>query len=71
MIFKIKYMLSGKYKSTYEAKIILWQDGKVRIRDVDGKEYTLKEENITNITALEYTVEKVNKEEEYQQQELF
>lgn len=50
--FKITYLLSGKYKSTYKAKIMSWEKEIVNIRDENGREYNLKEEYILSIKAF-------------------
>lgn len=50
--FKIVYLLSGKYRSTYQAKILLWQNGVLNIRDDNGREYNLKEEFILSLKPI-------------------
>lgn len=71
--FKFTYMLSGKYKSIYRAKILLWQNSRVKIRDEDGREHVLKEEYIRNITKVETKNVKpiIQESLEIEQQELF
>jgi len=62
--FKIVYLLSGKYRSTYQAKILSWQNGVLNIRDDNGREYNLKEEFILSLKQIgkEKTVSNSNKE---------
>lgn len=74
--FKIVYLLSGKYRSTYQAKILLWNNGVLNIRDDNGKEYNLKEEFILSIKPIvkEKVVASSNKKStmyEGNQRELF
>ena len=72
--FKFTYMMSGRFKVSYTARVLSWQQGIVRIRDIDQKEHTLKEKFIKTMkpkyltSSLECSKKKV---EEYQQQELF
>lgn len=47
--FKIIYLMSGKYKAKYDATILSWKDGTIRIRDIDQKEHTIKERYIVSI----------------------
>lgn len=72
--FKITYMLSGKYKSIYQARIVLWENERVKIRDIDDKEYLLKEEYIKSIVRID--LHKKSEEEKQisnrdEQQQLF
>jgi len=71
--FKIVYLLSGKYKSIYKAKILLWQDGRVKIRDEDEKEHVLKEEHLQSIKKIRIKDKKVTIEQAsiHEQQKLF
>lgn len=75
--FKIIYLLSGKYRSTYNAKILLWQNGVLNVRDDNEREYNLKEEFIQSIKSIEKekTVSNTDKESdfsgEFKQQDLF
>lgn len=50
--FKIIYLLSGKYRSTYQAKILSWHNGVLNIRDDNGREYNLKEEFIQSVKPI-------------------
>lgn len=50
--FKIVYLLSGKYRSSYQAKILSWQNGIINIRDDNGREYNLKEEFILSLKPI-------------------
>lgn len=50
--FRIVYLLSGKYRSTYHAKILSWQNGVLNIRDDNGREYNLKEEFILSLKPI-------------------
>lgn len=74
--FKIVYLLSGKYRSTYHAKILSWQNGVLNIRDDNGREYNLKEEFIKSVKPIgkEKVVTGSNKEAKinnFNQQGLF
>ncbi len=73
--FRFIYMLSGRYKSIYKAKILLWQDGIIKVRDEDGREHILKEEFIKSIAELKDKKEilKIDSEDDtvIEQQELF
>lgn len=71
--YKIVYMLSGKYKSVYKARILLWENGRIKIRDEDAKEHILKEEHIRSIVKVKGTMKKntVNQNNTATQQELF
>lgn len=50
--FKIIYMMSGKYKAKYEAVILSWEKGNIRIRDIDLKEHNIKEDYIVSIKPI-------------------
>lgn len=74
--FKIVYLLSGKYRSTYQAKILSWHNGVLNIRDDNGREYNLKEEFIQSVKpiCIEKVVVNSNKESNknsFDQQDLF
>ncbi len=70
--FNIVYMMSGRYRVRYIARVISWENRIIRIRDKDQKEHTLKEEHIrlmkpTIPTQLKVPIPK----KESKQQELF
>ncbi len=70
--FKIVYMLSGKYRSTYIAKILSWSNEIINIRDIEGKEHHLKEAYIKQIVSIKKgELNQPNKTVETEQQTLF
>lgn len=71
LFFKIIYLLSGKYKSVYKAKIVSWQDNKVEIIDMDGKKHILKAKFIQSIKRILPMENKSEEKEIIEQQKLF
>lgn len=70
--FRIVYMMSGRFKVKYIARIISWEKGIIQVRDKDQKEHTLKEEYICLMKPTITTKLKIHEEKkESTQQELF
>lgn len=65
-------MMSGRHRITYTARILSWEDGKIRVRDIDQREHILKEVYIRSMKPVVITGLKVPEvKQKYEQQELF
>ena len=72
--FKFIYLMSGRYRVTYTAKIIAWENEIVTIRDRDNKEHTLKEKYIQSMRSVNPHTKSAREHEvenDYEQQDLF
>jgi len=62
--------MSGRFQTTYIARVISWNDGIIRIRDTEQREFTLREKFIRSMkpkyltSSLEQNVKVINEDEQ-------